>query len=436
MSLEGPGYAGGFSQDFVMGYIDSKGRRDIIKLNRPMLKLGLEEVPNRGVHREIIARNLGLLFNPLTHTAHYAGTGIEGQMIKYGHEGSMFEGQATTRFWDEHLQRMIDSSRELGITAPKSEPDFAAICARLREQGVVLNDPVESEYLDVTEEQIRELQLDTVQAGIDAGTLRMDPENDMIYVRTFTYSSNVEAIRDGGRRVIDFGLGVGNNKHTKVLAVVATNVRPYLGEGLEHPTVLVHHDSEHSDGGVHLEYGKHKVSPNYATLGRGKRAALKLGAHEAVLYTTMDLHHDNYILEGCGEALFYVDKDGTLHTTPLELGVLNSRNRAHMIRIAEALGIDVDQEKETLLESWTRMEGHLMTGTWAESVIPQTILLWDDNGENIDEIVSPNTENEIIRALNNAYQDSINGRETGNPEIDAITRGQITPLEGMLKLKG
>ncbi len=390
-----------FNKPYIVGRLDSDGKRGFFN--------------TQGDPHEIISA----YSSPTSHTKHYAGTAIEGQMCKPGSRGSgSFYGSVpTTRFRRKHSERLIRSAKVVGVMQPDDETALVQIrnsfLEELKAQGLeaTLNEPAEPTYLDVTPEDIESLQDEALKQAVQSGAL--DP-NKMIYVRTYMYAG--EKRNELGELLP--GLGVGSVGHQKVLEVICINVGPYLGEGVN-PAILVYPEA------VTLADGKHKISANYHTLKKGKDMALKMGFHEAVFFGQKDDESRNPVLEGGGEALFYSDGK-QWHTTPIELGVLPSHNRQHLIEIMSAIGIPVREDTPVRIQEYLNMPRHMMVGTWAELVTPEVFAypIFRVAG-----IYKPDTHAEEVQFLKKAFIASINGCRTGESGIDKLTEREITPLE-------
>jgi branched-chain amino acid aminotransferase len=168
-------------------------------------------------------------------------------------------------------------------------------------------------------------------------------------------------LREGYIRPIVY-LGAGSMglfpKENKVMvSIAAWEWGAYLGEeGIKNGIrVKVSSFTRHH---VNVGMTKAKVVGNYVNSILAKREVVKAGYDEAIMLDT-----EGYISEGSGENIFIV-KEGVLKTTPLT-SILNGITRDSVIRLAQANGYEIQEERFTRDELYTADEA-FFTGTAAE----------------------------------------------------------------------
>ncbi len=168
-------------------------------------------------------------------------------------------------------------------------------------------------------------------------------------------------LREGYIRPIVY-LGAGSMglfpKENKVMvSIAAWEWGAYLGEeGIKNGIrVKVSSFTRHH---VNVGMTKAKVVGNYVNSILAKREVVKAGYDEAIMLDT-----EGYISEGSGENIFIV-KEGVLKTTPLT-SILNGITRNSVIRLAQANGYEIQEERFTRDELYTADEA-FFTGTAAE----------------------------------------------------------------------
>jgi branched-chain amino acid aminotransferase len=137
-----------------------------------------------------------------------------------------------------------------------------------------------------------------------------------------------------------------------------------------------------------------KASGQYLNSILAKIESHKAGYEEAIL---LDEH--NHVCEGTGENIYLV-RDGQIHTPPLTASILDGINRRSVIQIAKDLGFEVIERNIARSELYMADEVFL-TGTAAELTPVREI---DDHA------VADGRPGEITRAVQDAFEDALHGR--------------------------
>lgn len=238
--------------------------------------------------------------SPLDHALHY-GTGVFEGIRSYPQDGG---GGGVFRLPD-HMQRLLDSARVLGMEIPWSR------------------------------ERLVEATLQTLRANGMEGA----------YVRPLAWLGEGE-----------MGVGGGNNPVHTLIAVWPWGA--YLGdEGLAKGIDVQISAYERATPNAFAH--RAKITGQYVTSFLAKREAWSKGLQESLL-----LDHDGYLAEGTGENLF-VAHGGELITPPNCSAILNGITRHTILTLAQDLGIPVRFERFGRADVYAADEAFL-TGTAAE----------------------------------------------------------------------
>ncbi len=188
---------------------------------------------------------------------------------------------------DEHLARIADSARELGIPLPGGDELAGAVRALIQRNG--LGDA----YVRIT-----------VSRGIHAGTLAPDEPGE------------------------------------PTVLIEARKLHPYPPELYEQGAKLTVSSFTHDSAS---RIRRHKTT-SYITSVLAKREAKERGADEALL-----LDGAGHVAEGATSNVFCVVR-GNLVTPPLDMNVLPGVTRAAVIRLARDAGIDVSETRFGMAE--------------------------------------------------------------------------------------
>ena len=138
-----------------------------------------------------------------------------------------------------------------------------------------------------------------------------------------------------------------------------------------------------------------KASGQYLNSVLAKIESLKAGYEEAIL---LDDH--DHVCEGSGENIFVV-WEGRMITPPAAASILDGITRKSAVQIARDLGIEVIERDIARAELYLADEV-FMTGTAAELVPVREI---DDH------VVGAGTPGEVTRAVQQAFEDALHGRD-------------------------
>ncbi len=214
----------------------------------------------------------------LTHTLHYGLGAFEGMRCYELDEG----GSAVFRL-AEHIRRLFDSARIVGLPMPW------------------------------TEEQVQEACLETIRRnGLSA-----------CYVRPIAF-------------VGEGAMGLGATDNPTRLAIVVWPWGAYLGEeGLRRG--IRAKVSSFARPPVHALMARGKVVGHYVNSILAKREALTAGYEEAIL-----LDPQGYVCEASGENVFLV-RDGRVATPPPGASLLGGITRDTVIRLLDAMNVPVEE---------------------------------------------------------------------------------------------
>jgi len=235
----------------------------------------------------------------LTHTLHYGVGAFEG-IRSYRRT----DGTSVVFRLDDHVSRLLDSCKIMGIECPFDEATILDACVDL---------------------------------------LRVNGLEEA-YIRPLIY-------------VGDGAMGLYANNPIR-LAIVVWRWGAYLGdEALANgirckvSSFTRHH--------VNSSMVKGKIIGHYVNSILAKREAKAAGYDEALL-----LDHQGYISEGSGENIFFVKK-GMIQTPPYSSAILGGLTRDSVISIARDMGLRIKAQSFTRDELWLADEVFL-TGTAAE----------------------------------------------------------------------
>lgn len=239
--------------------------------------------------------------NLFSHALHY-GTGVfEGVRAYEQHDGT-----GAVFLLREHIRRLFESWKILGLTLPYSEQELVDACLELCRKN-----------------NFKECYLRPI-AFIGEGPLGIDlgPEPP-VQVAIISW--------EWGRYLGDEG--VNNGIRLKVSSYIRPHVNSVMTKG--------------------------KINGQYVYSVLAKREAKELGYDEALF-----LDKDGFLTEGSGENLFMI-RDGKVKTTPLT-SILNGFTRQKIIHLLqEEKGIPVQETRFTRDELYCADEAFL-TGTAAE----------------------------------------------------------------------
>jgi branched-chain amino acid aminotransferase len=236
----------------------------------------------------------------MTHTLHYGYGVFEGIRAYERTDGSshIFRHQ-------EHIKRLFESAKILGLEVPYSQQEIEEACVQLLKEN-----------------------------GYKSGYLR-----PLIYLGS-------EA------------LGLGALSNTVHVAIATWQWGAYLGdEGLK--SGIKAKVSSFNRLHVNVNMVKGKICGQYVNSVIAKREALKAGYDEAIMLDTQ-----GYVSECTGENLFMV-KDGVIFTAPYGSSILGGITRDSLIKIAHDLGYEVRERLFTRDELYIADEIFLC-GTAAE----------------------------------------------------------------------
>jgi branched-chain amino acid aminotransferase len=208
---------------------------------------------------------------------------------------------------DEHIRRLYESAHSIMLHIPHSKEQFKDIIV-----DTVCQNKLTNAYIRVV-----------VSRG--AGDLGLDPRN----CAEPTVIVIAEALAIFAEELYESGL--------KIASVVNRRSNPDV------------------------------LNPQIKSLNYLNNILIKLSSIQANADEALILNRDGYVTEGSADNIFII-KNGTIHTPPIYLGVLEGVTRNAIISIAKEAGFTVDETPFTLHDVYVADEVFL-TGTAAE-VIP------------------------------------------------------------------
>lgn len=235
----------------------------------------------------------------MTHSLHY-GSGVFEGIRAY----KLQSGQSAIFRLQDHIQRLFNSAKILGIDTPFSPEDICNACIEL-----------------------------LIRNRLDDGYLR-----PIIFIGTG-------------------GFGVNPAKNTIQVAIAAWKWGAYLGdEALEKGIkTKISSFTRFNPNSAMLNA---KVTGNYALSVLAKTEAIRQGCEEAIL-----LDNDGYVAEGSGENIFIVT-EGQLQTPP-RMSILPGITRDSIISLAKDMDLNVCKQRFGRDLLYTADEA-FFTGTAAE----------------------------------------------------------------------
>ena len=235
----------------------------------------------------------------LTHTLHYGLGAFEGIRSYRRADGS----SGVFRL-DDHIRRLEDSCRIMGIECPFDEATIVDACVDL-------------------------LRVNGLEEG---------------YIRPLIFMG-------------DGAMGLYANNPIR-LAIIVWRWGAYLGDEALANGIRTK-ISSFTRNHVNSNMVKGKIVGHYVNSIMAKREVKAAGYDEAIL-----LDHQGYVSEGSGENIFFV-KNGMIQTPPYSSAILGGLTRDSLITVARDMGLRVKAQSFTRDEMWLADEVFL-TGTAAE----------------------------------------------------------------------
>ena len=235
----------------------------------------------------------------LTHTLHYGVGAFEG-IRSYRRT----DGTSVIFRLDDHIQRLMDSCKIMGLECPFEKDTIIDACVDL-------------------------LRINGLEEG---------------YVRPLIF------IGDGA-------MGLYANNPVR-LAIIAWRWGAYLGDDALANGIRTK-VSSFTRHHVNSSMVKGKIVGHYVNSILAKREAKAAGYDEALL-----LDHQGYVSEGSGENIFFM-KNGMIQTPPYSSAILGGLTRDSVITLSRDMGLRIKAQSFTRDELWLADEVFL-TGTAAE----------------------------------------------------------------------
>jgi len=330
----------------------------------------------------------------LPHSAHY-GLGVFEGTRAYLTE----DGRLAFVALNEHNARLIRSQHYQGLDAEiPSETDFDRIREKAgREWGKLsgaFEEPLDADRVEAarykrTAEELNASNIELVLAEISSGNI--NPANG-IYIRT---------LLSRGFRHDTTSEGVFSAYHNPLELTIVWEWPKYLGQKGFEQGIAVRIDEERKD--PKSKDFQNKLVQNYSTNQRGKNNARMHRFNEAIY-----LDRDGYLLEGSGENIILLTKNGILITPRRsDQPILDGITVNIVEQLARNLGYTVVNDDKIDYNKLFSDEivGAVFTGTACEVTPIQ--LIYDPATENIKVFDVP----EQLKILQREYMNMVTGRE-------------------------